>query len=378
MKNSKFIPVNEPLFYGPELKYLTKCIKSGWISSEGPFVEKFEKNFSAFVGRKYGVAVSSGTAALDIAMQSLNIKPGDEVILPSFTIISCINEIIRMGAKPVLVDSDYYNWNMNIHEVKNKITKKTKAILIVHTYGLPVELTEILKIAKKNNILIIEDSAEVIGQTYKGKYCGSFGDVSTVSFYPNKHITTGEGGMVLTNNKNICKKAKSLRNLSFGVNKRFIHRRLGWNYRMTNMQAAIGLAQLENIEKAITKKKSIGNLYHQYLKELDCFNLPINKTSYAENIYWVFGIVIKDKININAIDFINALKNKGIGTRPFFYPMHRQPVFKKMGLFKNEKYRIADKLYKKGFYIPSGLGIKKNQISTVTKAIKEILYEKNI
>lgn len=372
---NNFIPVNEPLIGKLEKKYINECIKSKWISSEGPFVEEFEKKFTSFVGRKYGVAVSSGTAALDIAMQSINIKPGDELILPSFTIISCINEIIRIGAKPVLVDSDFNNWNMNIEQVKKKISKKTKAILIVHIYGLPVDLSEILKIAKKNKIFIIEDAAELIGQKYKGKYCGSFGDISTVSFYPNKHITTGEGGMVLTNNKKIYETSKSLRNLCFKPKKRFVHYRLGWNYRMTNLQAAIGLAQLKRINEFINIKRQIGKTYNAGLKNIEEINLPVVRTSYAENIYWVFGIVISDKAKITSEKFMKLLSIKGIGTRPFFYPMHKQPVLRKMGLFKNEKYPISEKLYKKGFYIPSGLSLKNNQIQKVIKNIKEIINE---
>lgn len=373
-----FIPVNEPLIGNLELKYLTECIKSKWISSEGPFVKEFENKFSSFVNRRYGIAVSSGSAALDIAFQAIDIKPGDEIILPSFTIISCINEIIKSGAKPILVDSDYNNWNMNISEVKKKITRRTKAILLVHIYGLPVDFQDLLKIAKNKKIFVIEDSAEVIGQTYKGKPCGSFGDISTVSFYSNKHITTGEGGMVLTNNKKIYESCKLLRNLCFNPSKRFEHSRLGWNYRMTNVQAAIGLAQLEQVKKFIRIKRSIGEMYTKAFSKLNCLQLPIKKTNYAENIYWVFGIILKNDTSLDAVKFMKLLNKKGIGTRPFFCPMHQQPVFRKMGLFKKEKFPVSDQLYKYGFYIPSGIGIKKYQIKKVIKSVKEVISEKNI
>ena len=254
----KVVPVNRPLIKGNELKYVSKVIKSGWISADGHYVKKFEKKFSKYIKRKFSVAVSSGTAALDIAFKSINLKPEDEVIVPAFTIISCLNQIVRMGAKPVLVDADPKTFNIDINQLKKKITKKTKAILIVHIYGLPVDIDEILKITKKKKIYIIEDAAEQLGQTYKDKPIGSFGDISTFSFFANKHITTGEGGMIATNNKLLSKKFLVLRNLSFQINKqKFIHDELGWNYRMTSMQAAFGLAQLENIKHFIKKKNKI-------------------------------------------------------------------------------------------------------------------------
>ena len=222
-----FIPVNEPLLEGNEKKYLEECIDTGWISSEGPFVKRFEEGFSKRVGRKYGVAVANGTAAIDIAVEALSIGPGDEVILPTFTIISCIQQIIRSGATPVLIDSDPLNWNMNVSQIEAKITKKTKAIMVVHIYGLPVDMKPIMALCKQYDIRLIEDSAEMIGQTYKGQECGSFGDISTVSFYSNKHITTGEGGMILTDNEDIAENCRKIRNLCFVPNNRFVHERLG-------------------------------------------------------------------------------------------------------------------------------------------------------
>ena len=235
-----FIPVNEPLLDGNEAKYLKECIETGWISSEGPFVERFENEFSKSVNRKFATSVSSGTAALDVAVRSLGIGPGDEVIIPTFTIISCASAVINVGAKPVLVDCDPITWNMRCEDIANKITPDTKAIMIVHIYGLPVDIDPILDLAKENNLKIIEDAAEMHGQTYKGKPCGSFGDISIFSFYPNKHITTGEGGMVVTDQKEIHERANAFRNLCFQEGKRFVHEEIGFNYRMTNLQAAIG------------------------------------------------------------------------------------------------------------------------------------------
>ena len=367
------IPVNEPLLDGNEKKYLLECIETGWISSDGPFVKKFEKKFSEFVNRKYGVALTNGSAAIDVAIESLGIVAGDEVIMPTFTIISCINQIIRVGATPVLIDSDPETWNMDVTKIETKITSRTKAIIVVHIYGLPVDMDPVLEIAKKYNLKIIEDAAEMHGQTYKGKPCGSFGDISTFSFYANKHVTTGEGGMVVTNSDQLVKDSRSLRNLCFQAEKRFVHERLGWNLRMTNLQAALGLAQLEQLENFVQRKRYIGNLYNELLSGLPNVTLPLPKTDYAENIFWVYGILLNDDFDVDAEMVMGKLNKKGIGTRPFFCPMHMQPVLKKMGLFLGEHYPVAEKLYRKGFYIPSGMALTDDQIKESALAVKEVL-----
>ncbi|WNL12620.1 DegT/DnrJ/EryC1/StrS family aminotransferase [Aliarcobacter cryaerophilus] len=370
-----FIPVNEPLLNGNEKKYLNECIDTGWISSEGPFVRRFEEGMANYVGRKYAVAVTNGTAALEMAVKALGIGEGDEVIMPSFTIISCVQAVVKAGAKPVLVDSEYDSFNMKVEGIEAKITPNTKAIMVVHIYGLPVDMNPVLELAKKYNLKIIEDAAQMHGQTYNGKMCGSFGDISIFSFYPNKHITTGEGGMVLMNDERLYEKCKSLRNLCFSpdVNKRFIHEELGWNLRMTNIQAALGVAQLERINEFVTKKRFIGNMYQELLSDIKTINLPLKNKTFAENIYWVFAITLKDDYSKTAKEVIQELGNKGIGTRPFFYPMHQQPVFNNLGLFKNEEYPNATKLYERGFYIPSGLAITEEQIKQVSKILHEVL-----
>lgn len=367
------IPINDPLLNGNEKKYLIECIETGWISSEGPFVKKLEESFAKKIGRKYAVAVSNGSVALDASIAALGITKGDEVIIPTFTIISCAAPIVRAGAIPVVVDVDFATWNMCVDQIEKKITSKTKAIMAVHIYGLPVDMDPILLLAKKYNLLIIEDAAEVIGQTYKGQMCGSFGDVSTFSFYPNKHITTGEGGMILTDNEEIALKCRELRNLSFIPPRRFIHEELGWNFRMTNLQAALGVAQLERLDEFITKKRQIGEWYNELLKGVPGIQLPLNKTNYADNIYWVYGILINSNVNFNALEVMNKLHEIGVGTRPFFYPMHKQPVFNKMGLFKNESCPNAEYLAEKGFYIPSGLALTWEQAVIVSNSIKKIL-----
>lgn len=366
------IPVNIPLFRGNEKKYLLECLETGWISSEGPFVARFEDEFSSYNGRKYGVAVANGSAALDIAVQALKIGKGDEVIMPSFTIISPAASVVRQGATPVLVDSDPVTWNMDVSEIEKKITKKTKAIMVVHIYGLPVEMDPVLGLAKKYDLRIIEDAAEMHGQTYRGKKCGSFGDISIFSFYPNKHITTGEGGMLVTDDKILTERSRSLRNLCFLPQKRFVHEEIGWNYRMTNLQAALGVAQLEQIEKSIARKREIGKMYTELLKDISSFQLPLEKTEYAENIYWVYGIVLNEKSLFNAEETMKKLAEKKIGTRPFFYPMHLQPVFQKMGLFKNEHYPVSENIAERGFYVPSGLGLTNEEIHAVSDALHEV------
>jgi len=369
---SSFIPVNEPLLNGNEKKYLNKCIKTGWISSEGPFVSQFEEQFSARVGKKYGIAVCNGSVAIDAAIAALGIGQGDEIIMPTFTIISCAAAVTRAGAVPVLVDCNPITWNMNVNEIESKITPRTKAIMVVHIYGLPVYMDSVVKIANKYGLKIIEDAAESHGQFYKNKPTGSFGDISTFSFYPNKHVTTGEGGMILTDDENLAEKCKSLRNLCFQPQRRFIHEELGWNFRMSNIQAALGVAQLERLDEFVSIKRNMGKKYTELLSDIDCIELPLAKTDYAENIYWVYGIVLKESVPFDAEEAMKKLTEKNIGTRPFFWPMHEQPVFHKMGLFNDESHPVAERLARRGFYIPSGLTLTEDQMEQVAAKLREI------
>ncbi len=367
-----FIPVNEPLLNGNEKKYLMQCIDTGWISSEGPFVKEFEEKFAKRAGRKYGISVCNGTAALEAAIFTLDIRKGDEVIMPSFTIISCASAIIRAGGIPVLIDSERETFNMDVNLIREKITDRTRAIMVVHIYGLPVDMDPVMALAEEFNLKIIEDAAEQIGQTYNGKPCGSFGDISTFSFYPNKHITTGEGGMVVTDSEELAERCRSLRNLCFQPAKRFVHKELGFNFRMTNLQAGLGLAQLERLDEFILKKRKMGKLYNELLKDISGFSLPLAKKSFAENIYWVYGLVLDESIKLNADEVMKTLTGKGIGTRPFFYPMNMQPVFHRMGLFNDEKYPVAEKLSDRGFYIPSGMALSESQINKTAEALRTV------
>ena len=371
---NKFIPVNEPLLIGNEKKYLNECINSGWISSEGPFVGKFENKFAKIIGKKYGIAVSSGTAAIEISFATLKLKPGDEVIMPAFTIISCILPIIRTGAIPILIDADPETWNMNVLEVEKKINHKTKAILVSHIYGLPVDMNPILKLKKKYKLKLIEDSAEAQGLKYNNSYCGSFGDLSIFSFYSNKLITSGEGGMILTNDYNLAKECKSIKNLCFNKGeKRFIHNNLGWNYRMTNLQAAVGLAQLERWKLNLKKKIYIGNSYNKLLKNCKNIQTPLSKNKFSKNVYWIYGIDLKDQFRNKLSQVVKKLRKLNIDTRPFFCPMHLQPILKKMGYFKKISLPVSEEIFKNGFYIPCGLSLTDKQIKTVSKSLYKVL-----
>lgn len=367
------IPVNEPLLDGNEKKYLNQCIDTGWISSEGPFIKEFEEKMAAKVGRKYGIAVSNGSVAIDAAVLALGIGKDDEVIMPTFTIISCAAAIVRAGAKPVLVDCDPTDWNMDVAQIEAKITKKTKAIMVVHIYGLPVNMNAVNAIAKKHGLMIIEDAAEQHGQMYNGKPIGSFGEITTFSFYPNKHITTGEGGMIMTDDPKLADRCRSLRNLCFIPEKRFIHHELGFNLRMTNLQAALGLAQLERLDEFVSIKRAMGKKYNSILKGVKGVQLPLASNSDAENIYWVYALVLDDNVPFDAEGAMKKLGERKIGTRPFFWPMHEQPVFHKMGLFINEKYPVSERIARRGFYLPSGLALKHTDIEKVCVELKSIL-----
>lgn len=373
---NRFVPVNKPVFLGNEKKYLMECIDTGWISSEGPYVKKLEEGIASFVGRKYGCAVCNGTAALEAAVLALNLETGAEVIIPDFTIISCAQAVIKAGLIPVPVDCGLEDFNIDVKLIETKITDKTRAIMVAHIYGMPVDMDAVVKIAKKYNLLIIEDAAEAHGLTYKGKQCGSFGDVSIFSFYPNKHITCGEGGIVLTDNEAYIERANAVRNLFFDKERRYIHSELGSNFRMTNMQAALGVAQLEYIDKTIEKKREIGKIYQEGLFGIKSFKLPIETCSYANNVYWVFGLVSINR-DITADFAMKKLGEKGIATRHFFYPMHKQPALIN-GEYLREKdkeeslYPNANYLAEYGFYIPSGLGITREDQEYVISVIREL------
>jgi len=373
MKSSRRIPIAEPCISEREEKLVLECIKSGWISSRGNFVKEFEERFSSYIGTKYGIAVSSGTAALHLAIVALDIKQGDEVIVPAFTSIASANAIRYTGAKPVLVDSDIHTWNIDPNKIEEKITNRTKAIMVVHIYGHPADMDPIIKIAKKYNLYVIEDAAEAHGAEYKGRKVGGIGDIGCFSFYANKIITTGEGGMVLTNDDQIAEKIDRLRDQGFNLKLRkwLIHDFIGYNYRLTNLQAAIGLAQLERIEEFVRKHRENAYYYNHLLKEIPGITLP-PEAPWAKNVYWMYTILINEEVlGITRDELMKRLEEYGIDTRAAFLPIHLQPPYR--DIYKYENYPVAEMLGRKGVNLPSGNTTNKEDIEYIVSALKEIL-----
>lgn len=366
------IPVNEPLLDGNEKAYLNECIDTGWISSEGPFIRRFEEGMAARVGRRYAIAVCNGSMALDAAVAALGLQPGDEVIIPAFTIISCAAAVVRTGAVPVLVDADPATWNMDTGQIEARIGPRTRAIMVVHIYGLPVDMAPVEALAEKYGLQIIEDAAEMHGQTWRGRPCGSFGALSTFSFYPNKHVTTGEGGMIVTDSDELAARCRELRNLCFKPPRRFVHEDLGWNLRMTNMQAALGVAQLERLDEFVMRKRDMGARYTAALASVPGIQLPLVANEDAQNIYWIYGLVLEDDVSFDAEEAMRRLAGHGVDSRPFFWPMHEQPVLRRMGLFEGECYPVAERIARRGFYIPSGLALTHEHIDRVVDALRKI------
>ena len=367
------VKVSNPILGKGELINLKKCIKTNWLSSNGEFNYKLENKFAKLVNRKFCSTVSNGTIALEIAIRALNLKKGSEVIVPSFTIISPIIAIIRNNLIPIMVDSNDF-WAMNTKDIERKITKKTSAILVVHTYSFPADMNKIIKLKNKFKLKLIEDAAEMHGQKYYDQPCGSFGEVSTFSFYSNKFITSGEGGAICTNNKKIYERINSLRNLSFGKKKRFEHNELSYNARMSNLQAAVAYAQIKNLKKIIKLKFKIAEYYNNFLSKSQFIKILPNKNSYSKNVYWVYGILVLNNQKKNLVKF---LKNKNIETRDFFVNMHNQPILKKMNLIKKkDKFPNCENLEKNGIYLPSGPKMSVNELNYVNNSIKDFFIKK--
>ena len=375
------IPVNQPLIDKREEELVLECLRSGWISSAGTFIEEFEQRWAAYCGKRYGIAVSNGTAALQLALACIGLKPGDEVILPTFTIISCALAVIYNGGVPVLVDADSRTWCMDVAQVKEKIGPKTRAIMPVHIYGHPVDMDPLLALAQQHGLTVIEDAAEAHGAEYLSqrnapnsawRRCGSFGDLSCFSFYANKLLSTGEGGMVVTDESALADKARSLRNLCFQPERRFYHEELGFNFRLTNLQAALGVAQLERMDEIVARKRWMGQTYSRLLEGVRGLDLPPEEP-WAKSVYWMYGVVLSEKTAMDATRFGQLLKERGIETRPFFLGLHEQPVFHAQGLYAGERYLVSERLARRGLYLPSGLALTEEQINFVCAAVREVL-----
>jgi perosamine synthetase len=374
------IPVNEPLLAEEDFKALEDTFRTGWISSAG-YVDEFEQSWAAYCGVEHGIAVSNGTTALIVAVEAVGIGAGDEVIMPSYTIISCASAVIRAGGTPVLVDCMPDTFCMNIDQIEAKITIKTKAIMVVHMFGHPVDMDPVVALAEKHGLIIIEDAAEVHGAKYLSgrngnnphwQTCGGIGHIATFSFFANKLITTGEGGMVITNNADFAKRCRDLRNLCFRSDRRFLHTAHGHQFRLTNMQAALGVNQVKRIESIVDRKRRIAADYYERLHEVPGVQLPL-ELDWAKSVYWVYSILLDDSRDLEAVGFAAALREKGVETRPFFLGMHEQPVFHDMGLFQKESYPVTERIARKGLYVPSGLAISEEQIDSVSKAVREVL-----
>lgn len=365
------IPVCAPLMTGRELHYLRTCIESSWISASGPLVPEFERKFAKFSHAKYGVSTNSGTTALHLALAALRIGPGDEVILPSFTMIACPNSVTYTGAKVVLVDSDEEIQTIDAAKIEEKVTPRTKAIMPVHIYGHPADMDPILEIAKKRNLYVVEDAAEAQGSLYKGRHAGSLGDIGSFSFYSNKVITTGEGGMNISSDKKLSERMAWLRGHAFGVGGRhFWHEELGFGYRMSALQAAVGLAQFESIRDMIKRRIAHARLYNELLAGVEELILPIQK-AWARNVYWMYSVRVKNPKHRDRL--IRQLAKNGIEARTFFYPIHMQPFYARN--YEGERYPVADRLSATGLNLPSGNGLSDKEIQEVCGAVKTYFAE---
>ena len=383
MEAKKFIPVASPALIGNEKKYVLDCLKTNWISSTGKYVNLFERKFSEYIGVKHAITCSNGTVALHLALLALDIKNGDEVMCPTLTYIATANSILYVGAKPIFVDCQQDTWNIDPDKIEGKITKKTKAIIVVHLYGNACDMEAIIKIAKRHGLYIIEDSAEALGSKYlpadrqgKEKMCGSFGDIATFSFFGNKVITSGEGGMVVTNNDELAKKVALLKNQGMDTNKRYWHPVLGYNYRLTNVQSAIGLAQLENVKKFIAKRRQIAKMYSHYLKNIEGITLPTEK-DYTFHSYWMYCILIEKEYGVDRDRLMGLLEKQGIQTRPFFYPIHTMPAYQSLHHYGLD---VSKEISRKGINLPTFYNLGEDQIKYIAHQLvrlkKDIIKNK--
>jgi len=366
------IPVNEPLLTEADFAAVMGALRSGWISGSGPDIEAFERRWAEYCGRKHGIAVANGSLALHLAISLLDLQPGDEVILPSFTIISCIWPIVLAGATPVLVDSDPRTWTMDVRKVKQRITPRTKALMPVHIYGNPVDMQPLLDLADEYGLTVVEDAAEAHGAEYRGRKIGSFGAASCFSFYANKLVTTGEGGMVLVDDDVLAERARRFRNLGFQPGRRFVHAELGFNFRLTNLQAALGVTQVDRIDEIVARKRAMGKAYTERLSELPGLELQVEQT-WGRSVYWMYGLLVRETTGLDAAELARRLAQRGIETRPFFLGMHEQPVLRERGLFDGEAYPVTERLARQGLYLPSSLSLDEKQIDCICVAVREAL-----
>ena len=374
------IPVSEPRITEADMASVNNAMRTGWISSAGPALTSFETAWAAYCERSHGIAVSSGTTALELAIEALDLKPGDEVIMPTFTIISCALAVIRAGATPVLVDADPVTWCMDAAQVAARVSPRTRAIMPVHIYGHACDMDPLLDVADAHGLDLIEDAAEAHGAEYLSRRgatpawrrCGAFGTASVFSFYTNKIITTGEGGMIVTDDDRLADRLRSARNLAFGAEERFRHTAIAHQYRLTNLQAALAVPQIERITQTLVRKRWLGDAYAAGLANVQALQLPVQQ-AWARHVYWMYGVVLRDDAKMDARELASRLANRGVETRPFFLGMHEQPALRDRGLFADDHHPVAERIARRGLYLPSGLGLTEIQLERVCDAVREIL-----
>lgn len=370
MSEQSFIPVCEPLLAGRELEYVTKAVSAGWISSSGGYVKEFEQAFAKYLDVPCAVTTTSGTAALHLALVAAGIGPGDEVIIPAFTMIATAFAVCYTGAKPVFVDAEAATWNIDVAQIEAKLSPRTKAILPVHVYGHACDMDALERLAHEHQLLVIEDAAEAIGSRYRGKLCGAIGDMACFSFFANKLVTTGEGGMVVTRDERFVERLRSYKNLCFPATgpRRYVHDDIGFNYRMPNVLAAIGLAQLERADFYLECRRKNAAYYDSRLSGQRGITTPPS-AAYTLNSYWMYGILIEDDFGLSRDEVMTRLQAAGIDTRSFFVSMHRQPALAKYGCDVSGAYPTTDALANKGLYLPSGSGLTEAELARVADVL---------
>ena len=362
-----FIPIYQPDLSGDELRYVTDCLESTWISSLGKYIDRFEQSFASYCGTDFGVSCANGTVALHLILAAYGIGPGDEVIIPTLTFVATANAVRYTGATPVFVDADAITWNMDPALIEERVSPRTKAIIAVHLYGHPADMDPIMDLAEKHHLIVIEDAAEAHGAEYKGRRVGDLGHAAAFSFYGNKVITTGEGGMVVTSDGDLAERARFLKDHGMSKEKRYWHPEVGFNYRMTNIQAAIGLAQLKRIDQIIERKRQIAAWYNEMLADCPGVVLP-PEAPWARSVYWLYSVLISDEAKIDRDQLMVVLREMGIDSRPFFYPMHQLPPYRTSQFFP-----VADKLSASGMNLPSYPTLSLGQVERICQIIRKNL-----
>jgi perosamine synthetase len=365
------IPVCVPTLGEEETENVADCVERSWISARGDYVTEFEDRFADYCNREYGISTTSGTTALHLALEAIGVDEGDEVIIPTLTNAACAFAVRYCGADPVLVDIDPETWCMDPQDVEAAISGRTAAIMPVHLYGHPVDMDPILELALEHDIRVIEDAAEAHGAEYRGQRAGNIGDIGCFSFYANKLITTGEGGMVVTDDETVAKRAEHLKDLAYSESDRYVHDAVGFNYRMTNLQAAVGVAQVEKLDRFVEMRRENARKYNERLAAVNGIRTPPEK-EWARSNYWMYAVTVEDSFPVNREGLIERLSEREIGTRRFFVPMHQQPVFNREGRFEDERYPASETAGRRGLYLPSTSHLSTEEINEVCDAIESI------